>query len=363
MPPIEVLRLINNLGLGGAQRLVADYAKVHDRAKVNLTVAAFSSGEVETELRHSGVPVILCRRFGRYDVTPAIRLARIIRARGIQLLHANLFAARLWGRLAAALAGIPVVVTQHADAPRIRTPPHLWIEQVLAFRTHRWLTDHEGLRQKIIARYRAPAERVVTLYPAVDRDRLQPLNMPDETRKRLGIAGRPVVALWYGRFDEQKGLDILLSALTPDMNGHFILALKGEGPGQAALDAQVAQLRLSGIVIHAPSDVRIADLLQIADAFVMPSRWEGFPLSMIEAAAVGLPILAADLEGIREFYQNYKAMTFVEPNRASVWSDHIRRIIQDRPLRGAPLVDFDARDRAAKLDRIYADVLEEFHDR
>lgn len=359
---INILRVINNLGLGGAQRLLTDYARHHDRERFRLTVAAFDGGECAAEIERMGIEVILCRRRCRYDVTLAVRLAQIIHERRIHLLHANLFAARLWGRLAARWEKIPAVVTQHADVPRLRTPPHLWIEQALAGWTTRWLTDHEGLRRTLVHRYHADPRRVLTLHPAVDPDRLRPGRAPDDVRRMLGLDHPTTVGLWYGRFDHQKGLDILIEALTPElMSSGLTLVLKGDGPDRESLTAEIQQRGLSRTVLFADPALTVGDLLQIADVFILPSRWEGMPLSIIEAAAVGLPILAADLEGTREFKEYYESMTLVHPNEPAIWTTLLRHAAKSP--RASPVAGFSAVDRARRLEDLYAAVLNEAHGR
>ena len=135
---------------------------------------------------------------------------------------------------------------------------------------------------------------LVVVPNGVDLQALRP-RRPRPARSRLGLADRPTVVC-AGRLSEQKGQDLLLAAWpgvldrVPDAQ----LVLVGDGPERAALEA-VAPAGVS--FVGARDDV--ADFLTAADVVALPSRWEGAPLVPLEAMALGRPVVAFDVDGVR----------------------------------------------------------------
>jgi len=125
-----------------------------------------------------------------------------------------------------------------------------------------------------------------------------------EARRQLGFAQAGRLALFLGRLDPaQKGLDRLLDAVAREgfeRLGDWSFVLVGDGPGRRMAEEAAARLP-PGRVQIVPWTDRPDLYLSAADVLLMPSRWEGLPLAMLEALALGLPVLASPLDAFREF--------------------------------------------------------------
>lgn len=151
--------------------------------------------------------------------------------------------------------------------------------------------------------------------------------------------GGPLRLIAVGRLTRQKGLDLLLDACARALPGCSIplqLLIVGDGEDRAALQAQVARLGLGDAVQFVGRVHNVHQRLQAADVFVLPSRWEGFPNVMIEAMAVGLPVIAArcrgGVEDILGSEQGQYALDF-PPEDTAALADCIIRIAEDAALR------------------------------
>ena len=171
-----------------------------------------------------------------------------------------------------------------------------WARRALYRRADRFIVPSEAVAVQIAAAGGAGPVTVAhnVVAPLASSDRV-------EARTALDLPLAPRIALFLGRLEaEQKGLDQLLASIKradPARLSEWIFLFVGDGPGRTLLDAAAHDL---------PVNIRIVswtdrpDLyLSAADMLLLPSRWEGVPLVMLEAMHYGLPILAADIDVYR----------------------------------------------------------------
>jgi glycosyltransferase involved in cell wall biosynthesis len=153
----------------------------------------------------------------------------------------------------------------------------------------------------------------------------------DELRRRHGFDGPTVV--FAGRLSLQKSLDVLLRAVAACDGVDLVLA--GEGPERVRLDGLVADLGLGGRARFLGAQPRsiVLELLSAADAEVLSSGWENFPHSVIEALAVGTPVISTGVGGVAEIVTDGENGLLVPPDDPDALADAIRRFFADEPLR------------------------------
>ena len=153
----------------------------------------------------------------------------------------------------------------------------------------------------------------------------------DELRRRHGFDGPTLV--FAGRLSLQKELDVLLRAL--DACEGVALVVAGDGPERARLDALVGELGLGDRVRFLGAQPRktVLELLAAADAEVLSSGWENFPHSLIEGLAVGTPVIATGVGGVREIVTDGENGLLVPPGDPDALAAAIRRFFADGALR------------------------------
>jgi glycosyltransferase involved in cell wall biosynthesis len=136
-----------------------------------------------------------------------------------------------------------------------------------------------------------------------------------------------------GRLGPQKALEVALSALAdvPEV----ALALAGDGPDRAALEARAVELGIAGRVWFVGSVPRetVLRLFRAADASVLPSAWENFPHTVVESLAVGCPVIASAVGGVPEVVRDGQNGLLVAPNDPAALAAAISRFFSDAELR------------------------------
>ena len=185
---------------------------------------------------------------------------------------------------------------------------------------------------------------MVVIYNAVDWSQLQQTMAPGALRASVGIpAGAPLAGI-IARLTEQKAHRDLFDALaaTPGLEPLHLLVV-GDGELREELRARVDGLGLSSRVHFLGARRDLGDLLAAIDLFVMPSLWEGLPLSMVLAMGAGLPVVATRVAGIPEVVQDGVTGLLVPPTDVPALGAALTRLASDPHLRltlGTAAADF-----------------------
>ena len=176
-------------------------------------------------------------------------------------------------------------------------------------------------------------------------------------------------AIFVGRLAAEKGLDVLLGAW-PSVRAGFPgarLTLVGEGPERLALEALASQLGLTDCVALPGSSADPTDLLRAADLFVLPSREEGMSVALLEAMALGVPLVATAIPGNRRLVQDFQHGRLVPPDDPSAlaravldqWTDFDRAFQMTRAARRRVEREFSIGAVARKHMELFREMTEE----
>ena len=183
--------------------------------------------------------------------------------------------------------------------------------------------------RELSLRWGVPPEKVVVLPNPVSTP--AGLASREELRRRHALAGPTLV--FAGRLTPQKSLDVALEALT--RNEGVSLVLAGDGPDRADLERRASELALDGRARFLGPQPRetVFELLRAGDAALLSSSWENFPHMVVEALAVGTPVLSTDTGGVAEVVTDGENGLLVPPGDPEALAAAIARYFRDEPLR------------------------------
>jgi glycosyltransferase involved in cell wall biosynthesis len=313
--PLRVCHVITGFDTGGAERVLLQTVRRLDPARFeSLVVSLRPRGPLSSDAERLGVETIHLRMGRRPGPVTLWRLAGIFQRRAVAVVHAYLYDASIASRLAGRWARVPVVLTSTRAPldylPRIAwwldRATSLWCQRIIAVSQH---TADFILQKERIARH-----KVVVVPNAVDLQRFTPRE-PRGARAYWGIDDGAFIVASVGRLSREKGHGYLLEALAIARSAIPSLSclLAGDGPLRSSLETQARALGLDD-VCHFLGDVReIETVFAAADLTVLPSLFEGMPNAVLEAMAMGCPVIATSVGGSPELVRHGETGLLVPP--------------------------------------------------
>lgn len=277
---------------------------------------------------------------GRRGLRPAHwrRLRALCRQWRPSLVHTQLSRADWLGRLAAAPLGLPVTSTIQnvhsrmyvADTGRVLGTAGRWMDRLTDRRVARYVAVSAGVARDL-ERHGVERDRVIVVPNAIDDLRTDALPR-DAARRALGVAPHEQVVIAPALLKRQKGLDVLISALARLRTRQPTrVLLCGEGAERSALARLAAALPSGAPSVELRGWVpQLRRLWRGADLCVLPSRWEGLPLALVEAMANGVPALATAVAGNEDVIVDEVTGWLVPPDDDCALADRLAWMI-DHP--------------------------------
>jgi glycosyltransferase involved in cell wall biosynthesis len=346
---MRVLIVIDGLGTGGAERSIAEMLPGYVERGIDVTVACFhrrAEGVQDAVIAH-GHDVRFIESPSLWGRVRALR--RLATEEQIDLIHTQLFDANIAGRLAAVglhTAVLTSLVNTEYGAARAGDPNvaryKLEAGRLIDSWTGRLLNDHfhaisHAVKDAATTHLGINADRMTVVERGRDPNRL---GVPSVSRKAaaresLGLAQETPVLITAGRQEYQKGQVHLLRAmaeLRQRVPGVVLLLAGRDGHASAELRKVYGELSLDRTVQILGHRDDVPELLAAADLFVFPSLYEGIAGSVIEAMALGLPIVASDIPAMREVLEPEENSVLVPPADPQALADAVERLLSDAPL-------------------------------
>lgn len=181
-----------------------------------------------------------------------------------------------------------------------------------------------------------PNEKIELIYNAIDIASTDATNQRNWLINKFSLPNNKIICTAVGRLVPIKGHDVLIKAAKiitkTNANIHFLIV--GEGKFRPELEAQIQQSQLNGVVTLAGYQNRetVLQIIKSSDIFVMPSRYEGTPIALLEAAALGVPMVASNTGGIPELVAHQEHALLVPPNDPASLARAIASLANDRSL-------------------------------
>ena len=329
-PRPRILQLLATGGTGGAQESYTGLLLRLDRTRYEVRALSLSAGSAVQRLRALGLAVDV---LDEADEAAAVReLAAWLRREEIDLVHAHMYRAEVVGTRAAVAAGVPVI-TATVHSSRVRPPEDVAALAAISPLMDRLIVPSESIRQKVIAEGRAGA-RFAIIPNGVDLSRFA---TPTECtfRREFGVPhGAPLVGI-VARLEAEKGHRDLLQAWPLVLAAHpgAHLAIVGEGSLAQELRDLAARLKVAGSVTFTGRREDVSALTADLTVSVLPSIREAQGISILEAMARRVPVVATTVGGIPEVITDGVDGLLVPPSDPPALAAAISRVLADGRLR------------------------------
>lgn len=358
--PIRVAHLIGSTGMYGAERWILAQLRYLDRNRcrasiINLVDAPGDTSALVAEAKKLGYDAEDFYTGGRFNPLAIFRLAKMLRQSGVTVLHAHGYKSDVMGLLAGRLAGTKIIST-----------PHGWSKE-----KDKKLALYEGLGKLSLKFFDRVCPLSPSLYDGLRADGVEASRMTlvlngvdiqeiDEAPAKAKTNGRKRIG-YIGQFIERKNLDDLVEAFSRLRRNDCDLHLIGDGPCREKILRGIAS-RNGNVAIYCPGyAARRLEELKAFDVFVLPSLLEGIPRSIMEAQAAGVPVVATDIDGVRDLVKADKTGLLVPPRNPAALAEAINRVLNSPELAaqlakaGKALIEerFSAAKMAAQYEGLY----------
>jgi len=373
--PVLVLHLAGSAGWAGGEAYLLKLASALDRDRFTLAVAVPEPGPLVERLHALGIATyhvpLADRLVNPRALVVLVRLFRSLRPAIVQSHGAR---SNVYARLAGRLAGVPVVLsTVHNSLFDYEVSPGRRRAYVLAERLTSTLADRviavsTAVAHDLVLRYGIAASKVVTVRNGIAADAFAPARPPALVRDELGLHRDDRLIGVAARMTEQKGHRVLLDAL-PSVAARFPrmrCLLIGDGPLRPALETRARALGLTERCRFTGARDDVADLLAALELVVLPSWSEGLSFALLEAMALGRPVVATHVGGNPEVIDHDRTGLLVAPGDATALAGAIQRLLEcpeearAMGARGAARVraEFPLGGMVRSLEMVYASALQ-----
>jgi glycosyltransferase involved in cell wall biosynthesis len=333
--------------MGGIEKQVLFLAQHLPEQGVSVAVACPPGGPLIDQLRKAGATLYPVRMAGKFDISSAIEVARILRSGKFDLIHTHQERTLWFAMTAKSLAQVkvPIIQTEHnRTIDRMLTPRKVREMRSSTLRVHRMLSKYVAgfiavsvaVKQFLIKYEGIPAKKIEVIPIAIDLSAFgDQTHSRDEIRRSLNLPlGSPVIAN-LSKLSPQKDHKTFLKAakevLSRVPDAHFLVI--GQGEERSQLESLVSELEINRQVHLLGWVPNAAEVLAAADVFVLSSLWEGLPAAPIEAMAMGLPVVATAVSGTPELVTHGETGFLCSPSNPLSMADFICQLISDKNLR------------------------------
>ncbi|TWT82759.1 Glycogen synthase [Planctomycetes bacterium CA13] len=323
----HIVHISLGTNVGGMEKLLVEFARFADRSKFDLTFISLQEpGQVAAEIESLHWPVISLSKTPGLKLSVIAKLAKLLRTRKPTVVHTHNAAGQAYGVTAAKFARVPRVIhTRHGQCSTstarqkmmYRSLSH-WIERIVS-------VSNDG--QQLTIRDGIAPEKAVTIHNGVDLRRFpQVRNRP---------IGRAIVV---ARLSPEKDIASLIQAMkiateqTKPNEIPFTLDIVGDGQQRQSLEALTRSLMLQDAIRFCGESDRVSDQLASASMSVLPSLTEGISLTLLEAMATGLPVVACSVGGNPEVVSDQETGILVPPGDPQALAEAMLRLHRDPAL-------------------------------
>ncbi|MEW5958584.1 MAG: glycosyltransferase [Chloroflexota bacterium] len=318
MAKARILHLLTNSAIGGTERMVLEFIARADRQRFDWFIGALLSGGPLFGLAADlGIPSVDFKKRRFFEFAALLKLFYFMKENRIDLVHLYGLQADVLGRLAARLAGVPAVVSAIRGPEPWRQWYHSWLDRSTSGLVDLYISNSEAGRQTALEREKISPQKVVTIHNGIDLTRFDGVDFEvDALRRTYGLtANTPLVGVianlrpMKGHADVIAALPLIIEQI-PDIRFMFV----GRDDMNGAIHSLAQESGLAQHIIFTGFHSDVRPFYQLFDLFLLPSTWEGCPVSILEAMAMSKPVVATAVGGVPELVVDGQTGRLISPH-------------------------------------------------
>jgi glycosyltransferase involved in cell wall biosynthesis len=373
MEKINILHIYQNSKIGGVQQQLLSLLKAYNRDVFNPIFCCLGPRDaISKEIEKVGVEIVALNRsrYHRFSLAIVRDLYRLMKQKNIHIVRTHRYRANLYGRLAAWLSGVPItIISLHDNYNKDMRLERRIANKILSKVTDKMIAVSESIKKDIIQYDGIDSSKILVIPNGIDTEKFKPEGNFADISEELSFKRSDIVVGFVGRIVPAKGLEYLIDAFSYIKKGftNSWLLIVGEGGIMGELRERTKKNNVQDSVIFAGKRRDIADVLSRTDIFVMPSIAEGLPNALLEAMAMGKPIVATMIGGIPEVIKNGFNGLLVPPRDPAALATAIKELIGNGQLsvrmgqaaRDLVVNKYSIRETAQKWESLYLSILKE----
>ena len=323
---MKILHVISSLELGGAQRLLADLlpimAEQHD---VFLLVNVNVNNELTSKLENAGVHIIAMNQPNLYSVANVWKIVRVMKEVDMDIVHVHLFPTVYWTALASLFVRVKLIFTEHSTSNKRRGKWYFRpVERFMYGRYDRIVSISSAVQEALVVWLKAKNDdpRFIVVNNGIDLLRFQ-------AHKESTVIESERNLVMVSRFVPSKDHQTVIRAML-DIPADVHLFFIGDGETMKECQELVKQLSLEKRIHFLGRQEDIKPWLSKAYLGIQSSKWEGFGLTAVEMMAAGLPVIASDVNGLKQVVEG--AGELFEGGNSKTLATIVCKILNDRDL-------------------------------
>ena len=368
MKKIKVIQLVEDLSVGGLEKVVFEIARFIDKERFDIEVWCVArGGPISEEIKKDGILVSVLDIHTYHNPANVLKMVRLLKKARPDIVHSHGYYAAVIGRIASRFARVPAVIAHVHNTYWNYAARNLFMEFSLSYITDKIVCCSNAVRDFVLQYEKVSPKKVITVYNSIDIERFRRPVEKTRLKRSLGIAEDETVVISVASLTPKKGHRYLLEALGAIDAKHKVrLLVVGTGPLRAELENYVHRKQLGAKVIFLGVRDDIPGLLGISDIFAMPSLIEGFGIATAEAMAAGLPVLATNVGGTPEVVSDGVSGILVPSKDPVALAEAITSLILDKETaermgrEGYKIAKerFSVETMVSKIEKLYEALLE-----
>jgi len=321
---IKVIHLVEDLMRGGLENVIAEIVSGLDKEKYNFEVWCIArAGAVADELQSRGFTVETLGILSYHNPFNILRLISLLRKTKPDIVHTHGYFSSVIGRLSAKIAGVPVIINHLHTVFNLSSLRNVIVDKTLNLFTDRIICVSKKVEESFMAAGYGFKKKSIVIYNGIDGRKFMPRISGHQTKSLISVAS----------LYPHKGQTYLLKALkiVSEECPEVSLEIVGDGPLRKELEDECSSLGISSKVKFLGERNDVAFLLSRAGIFILTSLREGFSLSLIEALACGLPVIATNIGGVPEIVKDQENGLLVSSQDSRALAIAIKSLLKDEP--------------------------------